>query len=184
MTELKRLFEFKTELEPAPGRLLVAHPLLEDPNFRRSVVLLTEYGRHGAMGFILNYPIEMEMIPGLATLDYELRCGGPVGEDSMFLLHNVDNVPNAVRVMDGLWIGGDIRKITTSDAHVVAFLGYAGWGYRQLDHEIREQTWAVYPATPDDVFLATPENLWEDVMCRMGDKYAYMTLFPRNPRLN
>ncbi len=183
-TELKRLFEFKTDLEPAAGRLLVAHPLLEDPNFRRSVVLLTEYGPHGAMGFILNYPIETALIPGLPPTINELRCGGPVGEDSLFVIHNSEDAPGAIKILEGLYIGGDVLHFGLSGAESVAFLGYAGWGQRQLDAEIRENTWAVCEASPNDVFLANPETLWEDVMCRIDDKHAYMTLFPKNPRLN
>ncbi|MCS7084606.1 MAG: YqgE/AlgH family protein [Bacteroidia bacterium] len=182
MTELKRLFEVKTNLDPAAGRLLVANPLLDDPNFRRSVVLLTEYGPHGAMGFILNYPIETDMIPGLPPLEFELRCGGPVGEDSLFVIHNNENISGAVKICNGLYIGGDLRDL--QNANAVAFLGYSGWGKRQLEQEIRENTWAVCEADPNDVFFSNADTLWEEVMCRIGDRHAYMTLFPKNPRLN
>lgn len=183
-TELKRLFEFKTDIEPAAGRLLVAHPLLDDPNFRRSVVLLTEYGPHGAMGFILNYRLEVNLVPGLPALVQELRCGGPVGDDSLFIVHNAENFPGSVKIAEGLYIGGDLFGLDPLKADSIAFLGYAGWGQRQLEAEIRQNSWAVCEATPNDLFLANPDTLWEDVMCRIGDKHAYMTLFPVNPRMN
>ena len=79
------------KLEPKKGRLLVAEPFMEDPNFKRSVILLTGYSQDGVFGFMLNKPIDLKinnLIKDFPTFNAPVYFGGPVQSDSLFYIHS------------------------------------------------------------------------------------------------
>jgi len=163
-------------MESLRGQLLIAAPTLTDPNFARTVVLVSEHTDEGAMGVVLNRPSELtigEAVPSLtAALDAEqsVYVGGPVASTSIvFLLEFLDPELAALLVF------GRVGRV---------FAGYAGWGPGQLDEELGSEDWIVEPATPDDVFGDDPASLWSTVLTRKGGRFALLATMPLDPSLN
>jgi len=154
------------------GRLLVATPVLSDPNFRRTVVLVVEHeAEQGTLGVVLNRPTRvlvdqvLEPWTDLATSPSVVFSGGPVAPNSALALALVPGTDEPVG-----WHPLDA--------------GYAGWGAGQLEAEISEGAWYVLPAEPGDAFCAEPEGLWPAVLRRQGGELAYMATYPDDPSLN
>ncbi|MDX1546953.1 MAG: YqgE/AlgH family protein [Rhodothermales bacterium] len=167
---------------------------MDDPNFRRAVVLLCEHGAEGSFGLILNRPLTLELgelVAGVASTE-TVSLGGPVQQNTLHFLHrHGDRVSDAIPVVDGVLWGGDFEAIkdllgsngaTPHDLRF--FLGYAGWSPGQLLDEIEQGGWILTPAEDDLVFDAAPATLWRTVMRRMGGEYALLSNYPDDPRLN
>jgi putative transcriptional regulator len=176
------------------GQLLIASPSILDPNFRRTVVLMTEHGEEGAMGLILNRAAETtvgEAVPDLAWLagDEIVHVGGPVAPQSVVVLAEFEEpTRSALLVDDDLgFVPADVE-----DADALAeglrrrrvFAGHAGWGPGQLEAEMEEDSWIVEPAVREDVFTDDPEELWSRVLRRKGREYALLSTMPMDPSLN
>jgi putative transcriptional regulator len=178
------------------GRLLVATPLLGDPNFERTVVLVLEHGEDGALGVVLNRPSMLpvgEILPSWADVvrapDVVFH-GGPVGTDSALGLVRVTPPASllGVRMLSDGWglidLDTPVEVAAPGIAAMRVFAGYAGWGAGQLDAEIDEGAWFVVPSLPDDPFSADPMDLWPQVLRRQGPPLALVASFPPDPALN
>jgi putative transcriptional regulator len=177
------------------GRLLIASPSIHDPNFRRTVIYMTEHGESGAMGLVLNRVAQTtvdEAVPDLAWLaggDAVVHVGGPVAAQSVVVLAEFENPSLAALVVDGD-VGFVPAEIEDRDALSAAlrrtrvFAGHAGWGPGQLESEMEEDSWIVEPALREDVFTPDPDELWSLVLRRKGDEYALMATMPIDPSLN
>ena len=177
------------------GVFLVAPPVLQDSNFKRSVVLLCEHSDSGSFGLILNQHIDVEMIdvlkdPGAFT--EAIHLGGPVQMDTLHFLHRFgDSVTGSVEICADIFWGGEldalqetIRNRDTESTDLRFYLGYAGWSEGQLEAEVETGGWIVTDADSDFVFSVDPASLWRKVMIRMGGDYALLANFPDEPRLN
>ena len=180
---------------PAPGMILIAPPMMEDPNFRRTVVFLCEHTDVGSFGLILNRPLDAhlnDVLEGVTDASLQLQQGGPVQTDTLHYLHALgDRVPGAIQVTDGVFWGGDFEVLRSlisngevASAAVRFFLGYAGWSPTQLEAEIEQGGWILLPNAGDIVFSDDPVELWRSSLRRMGGEYAVLANFPENPRLN
>lgn len=178
------------------GRLLVATPLLADPNFARTVVLMLEHSESGALGVVLNRPSGLpvaEILPAWREVvgppDVVFH-GGPVGTDSALGLVRIaaPSAPLGVRVLhDGLGLvdlDTPVEVAAPGLASMRVYAGYAGWGEGQLDHEIDEGAWFVVDTLPEDAFSAAPDDMWRRVLRRQGPPLALVASFPRDPALN
>jgi len=184
------------------GRLLVATPLLGDPNFRRTVVLIVEHeSGQGTLGVVLNRPTKvsvgqvLEPWNDLATNPPVVFTGGPVAPNSALALalvpgtdepvgwHPLDSAPAAGRLglVDLDAPPGLIAPAVTS---LRVYAGYAGWTGGQLKAEIDEGAWYVVAAEAGDAFSAQPERLWPAVLRRQGSELAYVATYPDDPSLN
>lgn len=178
-------------MESLAGKLLVSSPSLVDPNFRRTVVLLTHHDGEGAMGLVLSRPSNLRVdaaVPDLAEFPGadSVYIGGPVQPEAIIALVElaepddlVEPVFGAIGYMPG---DGDPDDLAITRARV--FAGYSGWGPGQLDAEMAEQSWIVVRAVPDDVFAPDPDQLWRTVLQRKGGKYALIATMPFDPSLN
>lgn len=184
-----------TELSPRPGMLLIAPPMLEDPNFRRSVVLLCEHGDEGSFGLILNRPLDLhlsDVLEDIVVYDDTINLGGPVHRNTLHFLHRYeDALPNAVTLPNGVQWGGHFDTLRTLmergaiEPHDLRFfVGYAGWSPGQLETEIETGGWILTEATDDAVFAEDPSTLWRAVLRQMGGQYAVLANFPDDPRMN
>ena len=180
---------------PKPGVILVAPPMMHDPNFRRSVVLLCEHTPEGSFGLILNRPLDVqlaEVIQGIGGLEHPLGQGGPVQTDTLHFLHTCGElVPEAIPIGNGIYWGGDfdvmkllIETGQASAAEARFFLGYSGWSPGQLLEEIEQGGWIISSGDPRAVFEPDPRKLWRHILRTMGGEYAILSTFPEDPRLN
>jgi len=188
--------------DPKAGRLLVATPLLGDPNFRRAVVLIVEHEEtEGTLGVVLNKPTKipvgqvLEQWTELATNPSVLFRGGPVAQNSAIALAMVPGKeePLGWRALDGapalarlglLDLDAPPRLLAPAIQSLRVYAGYAGWSPGQLDAEIDEGAWFVLPAEPADVFAAEPELLWRAVLRRQHGDLAFLATYPDDPGLN
>jgi putative transcriptional regulator len=176
------------------GQLLVAGPSLQDPNFRRTVVLICEHTEDGALGLIINRATTIEVseaVPELAGLlgsDACLWSGGPVQPQSIVLLAELDDPPeDALMVVGDVGLvlqGADLEELSSDARRGRAFLGYAGWGPDQLEGELERGDWIVVGAEPEDAFGEDAEALWGEVLARQGGQYALLATMPPDPSLN
>jgi putative transcriptional regulator len=176
------------------GQLLIASPALDDPNFDRTVVLVTEHNDEGAMGLVLNRPATTavdEVAPELTLLvDAEdpVYLGGPVAEEAVIVLAEFEDPSEAAAPVMGplgfLPAGADEAEIAERLRRARVFAGYAGWGPGQLDDEIEAEAWIVEPATIDDAFAPDVAALWAAVLARKGREYALLATMPPDPSVN
>jgi putative transcriptional regulator len=178
------------------GVLLIASPMLGDPNFRRTVVYVLDHRPDGSVGVVLNRPSDvtlLDVLPQwfeLASSPRTLFVGGPVETNAALCLGEVRNgsrprgwtaVSGPVGLTDLDTDPGAVER----DLHQVrVFAGYAGWGAGQLAGEIADGAWLVVAGHSSDVFADPGGDLWRDVLRRQGGSVALMASYPDDPRLN
>jgi len=180
------------EHESLQGQLLIASPALLDPNFRRSVVLVTAHDLEGAMGLVLSRPTPAtvaEAVPHLAHLvtdDEPVFLGGPVETQVVTALAELDGVDPAMHVFGSIgFLPAELDDETELAARRArVFAGYAGWSEGQLETELSESAWIVEPALVEDVFSERPEELWSAVLHRKGGEFRVLALMPEDPSVN
>jgi putative transcriptional regulator len=174
--------------ETLRGSLLVAAPILSDPNFHRTVVFLAEHGEEGAMGLVLNRPTDTpvgEALPELTSIAGEeepVYVGGPVAAGSVLAVAELDDPEDASELLFGSV--GFVQEPGVPVQRGRVFVGYAGWGAGQLEAELEEESWLVVPAEADDLFSEDPDGLWSTVLRRQGGPYALLAQMPPDPSLN
>jgi putative transcriptional regulator len=185
------------KLEPKTGRVLISDPFLRDPNFSRTVVLLTEHSEEGTVGFVLNNPIDLALNSVLKDKQLPKQTvfqGGPVELNTLHFIHSLGQiVPDSQQISRGIWWGGDfeealklIRSNTELIDHFHFYLGYSGWGEGQLDDELKEDAWLVSDINSDQIFKrdVTSPELWKELMNGLGGEFKYLSNSPIDPQLN
>ncbi len=180
-----------------PGRLLVATPNIEDPNFWRTVVLLCAHDAEGAFGLVLNHAMNGETVAahlpewdGHAVEPAVLFRGGPVSTASVFAMATGDDLPVdrwGLRISPGLGLvdpGRGPEHFEGRLGRMRFFAGYAGWGAGQLEGEIATHGWFIVDALPDDPFATEPTDLWRQVLLRQGGELARFATHPSQPGVN
>jgi putative transcriptional regulator len=177
------------------GKLLLASPVLQDPNFARSVVLIADHGEDGAMGLVLNRPAAStvgDVLPDLGWLtgeDAPVFMGGPVAETSVIVLAEFvrPEVAGALVEPDLGFVGAaaDGREdLEGAVSRARVFAGHAGWGPGQLDDELAEEAWIVESPQREEIFSDDPEDLWGAVLRRKGRRWALLATMPPDPSAN
>jgi len=177
-----------------PGALLIAPPMMKDPNFFRSVVLLCEHGPEGSFGLILNRRVDVEtdfLQTELSGYDGGFLLGGPVQTDTLHFLHHFEDVPESIPFMKDVFWGGDFEFVKSickarpvAEDELKLYIGYAGWGEGQLQGEIDAGGWIVTPGDASAVFAQEPDQLWRKRLRKLGGEYAVMANYPVDPRMN
>jgi len=181
---------------PRKGRILISEPFSVGDIFRRSVVLLTEYSpKTGAMGLILNKYIPKSQINKLFLSEFNSKeiivsVGGPMDTDKLFYVHTNKDVEGALEIMPGIYWGGEYKQIKTKVAsgelafdEIRFFAGYSGWAPKQLENEIRKNSWLVKDVTSDEIF-SVDQRMWAKQIHQLEEKYKLWTLVPEDPHLN
>lgn len=182
-------------VKPATGKLLISEPFMMDSYFQRSVVLLTEHGNEGTIGFILNKQTNVlvsDVLNGFPETELPLYFGGPVQTDTIHFLHTLgDALEGSKEVMKGIYWGGNLEQLKymmekkmVSNNDIKFFAGYSGWDPNQLKQELKHHTWLLYECTKRLAFTEDPQQLWGTVLKTMGSDYAIMANFPVDPSLN
>lgn len=181
---------------PGKGKFLLSEPFLSDPNFQRTVVLLTEHNNEeGSFGFILNRPVKMklsEIVPEFPSFGAPVFVGGPVQQNSLHFLHRIPElVEDSEEVLPGVWWGGNFEKLKylmqirdISPDDIRFFIGYSGWGPNQLKDEMEKRSWIIAPGEEQFTFASNHEELWQQILRSMGLRYQMMSNYPLDPSLN
>jgi putative transcriptional regulator len=187
--------EWMTGDENLRGKLLLASPTLQDPNFRRTVVLITEHTEDGAMGLVLNRAATSSVrdaVPDLTWLaepEDPVYVGGPVAPTGGIVLAEFSEPSAAAAIVeDDLgFVGADAEDadgVAASIRRARVFAGHAGWGPGQLEGELEEDSWIVEPPRREEIFSEDTENLWAAVLRRKGREYALLSTMPPDPSVN
>ncbi len=178
--------------EPAKGMFLVADRDLQDPNFARGVVLLIDYGEHGAAGVIVNRRTEAllaDLLPEIEDAEQSVGrvfLGGPVAPDGVLVLMRAEATPEASRpVFDDVYVSGDrqvLESLARDGGEFRVYAGHAGWAPGQLDWEIRQGGWSLVPADVETVFDDQPDEVWRKMSRRATSSIAAIPAEPsRSP---
>jgi putative transcriptional regulator len=189
-------FKIETnDIKPRKGRILIAEPFLYDFYFKTSIVLITEHNDEGTIGFVLNKPVKatiQDIIPDFSNNKFSISLGGPVSTDSLHYLHTLgEQIPGSIQVFDKVFWGGDfevlkklIEEGRADENQVRFFLGYSGWDPKQLEKELKENSWLVTNIDSQSIMNTRPDTIWRDVLGRLGPKYKMWINSPEDPSLN
>ncbi|MEQ8504693.1 MAG: YqgE/AlgH family protein [Rhodospirillales bacterium] len=166
------------------GHLLVAMPNMPDDRFSKSVIYMCAHNEEGAMGLVVNKPLEtlsfpdlleqLDIVPSGMSEPINVHFGGPVESGRGFVLHTPDYVQEATMVVDdhiALTATVDILQAIADGIgprQSLLALGYAGWGPGQLDSEIKSNGWLHVDADPHLVFGMGMDDKWEQAMLKIG----------------
>ena len=172
--------------ELAIGKLLVASRDLGDPNFAKTVILLVHYSDdQGAVGLVVNKRTDVP----ISRVFHDLKeasnrrdpvyIGGPVELNSVLaLLKSASKPEGADKVFGDVFLISNkdlLARTIGSDAEAAVFhtyIGYAGWGAGQLEHEVDLGAWHIMPADVGTVFHSDPDSVWERLIHRTETQIA------------
>ena len=181
-----------SESSLAPN-LLVAMPQLQDPNFKRAVVLLVHHDDEGTFGLVVNRHADVTFDALVEDLELDwkgdlgapLAWGGPVQPNTGWVLFGEGapaEIDDANELAPGLSVAGSLdalRKIAhRPPGRLKLMLGYAGWGPHQLEDELAQGAWLVAPACPEVVFGVDPDAMWDHVVRSLGIDPATLIATP------
>lgn len=179
----------KVTRDTLAGTLLLAHPAMKDPNFRRSVVLMSAHNAEGAMGVVLNRPLGKRL--GELSGDFALGplagvplfAGGPVQTEQL-VLAAWQARDDGFRMHFGIEPDKALQLLEEEGTHVRGFLGYSGWSAGQLEKEMKQHTWVVVEVPEDLLTQSQDDGLWRTVLGREGAEWRLLAGEPENPEAN
>ncbi|NCC72778.1 MAG: YqgE/AlgH family protein [Sphingobacteriia bacterium] len=196
MENFDDLIKIKTNnVKPAPGKILISEPFLYDYYFKRSVVLLAEHNNDGSFGVIINKPLLMsfeDVVKDFPDFSSKIFLGGPVSTNSLFFIHTLGElINNSLKVTGGIYWGGDLEQVKTmitlgqlNENNIRFFIGYSGWSPKQLDMELKRDSWLVSELSDDQILSINPDDMWKSALQQLGDKYSQWANFPSDPGMN
>jgi putative transcriptional regulator len=179
----------KLEKESFAGSLLLAHPTLRDPNFRRAVVLMSVHNADGAMGVVLNRPLgkrlgELNGEFALGALaGVPLFVGGPVQTEQLLLVA-WQNQEDGFRLHFGIEPDRAGQLAMEEGTELRAFLGYSGWSSGQLEKELKHETWIISDVPADLLTHKQDQQLWRLVLGALGEEWRLLADEPEDTSLN
>jgi putative transcriptional regulator len=163
---------------PANGLFLIAKPTLLDPNFARTVVLVTQTEDASTVGVIINRPSTLQL-PDMLSRDFPTQSyrdaiyfGGPVMRQAIVAVYRSETVPAAAafRVLKNIYLtmhGDNLKLLLASPgAQYRLYAGFSGWAPRQLESEFVRDGWYVLPADEAMLFRKSADGLWEELVER------------------
>jgi putative transcriptional regulator len=178
-----------TRSQNLAGSLLLAHPALSDPNFRRTVILMSAHNGEGAMGMVLNRPLGRLL--GELNVEFSLGplalvpvfCGGPVQPEQL-ILAAWQIREDGFKLHLGIEPDKAVELAGEEGAHVRAFLGYSGWSGGQLEGELKRNTWVVSAVPGDLMRHPQDEALWRVVLGGVSLDWRLLVNGPDDASLN
>jgi putative transcriptional regulator len=170
---------------------LIAMPALEDPYFAHALVYICEHNENGALGVIVNRPIDMKMAELFEKIEIKLEAaqlaalpvyfGGPVQLDRGFVLHRPVGLWQSTLAVNsevGLTSSRDVLASVGAEglpAEIIVTLGYAGWEAGQLEAELAQNSWLTVAAKPSILFDLPPEERLAAAMQKLGISFAQLS---------
>ena len=174
------------------GYFLLAMPSMTDPTFAKSVTLICEHNEKGALGLMLNRPIDMSVEMLLNNLelptcnpsvkDRQVLLGGPVQTERGFVLHSpLGDWQTTMRVFDniGLTTSKDILTALAAASEPTQWLitlGYAGWSAGQLEDELANNAWLTVPANASIIFDTPLEDRFDAAVNLLGIDFSNLSM--------
>jgi putative transcriptional regulator len=177
------------------GSILVAHPLLHDGFFNRSVVYMTNHNSVESLGFVLNFKTEFKLSdvkPEIKNGHFPIYEGGPVGKDQLFYIHKLgNNLTDSVKIKDDIYFGGNFNELMklieqgkVKSYDIRFFAGYSGWADGQLENEIKHDHWLINKKVDSSFFGNEPEDLWGLQLTEIKNTYSIFADFGDTPSVN
>lgn len=180
------------------GYFLIANPVLPDPNFSRTVVLLCNHNEEGSFGLVVNRATDMKASEVFSDCDFLKRfnnkvyIGGPVQQSQVFYLcRSQDPIPEMETVCQGVQMGMNwdsleqaVNKLQDPEQDIRFYLGYSGWAAGQLAGEMDHRSWLTCSAKDDFVFRGKEDTIWSSAVRSLGKEFEYLLHAPLNPNLN
>jgi putative transcriptional regulator len=173
------------------GSLLVAHPSMMDPNFRRSVLFISAHDpSDGAVGIIINRPLDKQVAdlvneaPPDGLGDVPVFLGGPVGKNHLMFAAFEWQEGQGLKINHNVGLEEATSRVDSDPASIRAFVGYAGWGAGQLEAEMKQNAWLLQKPNPAALKPERLRNLWFDIMRGLGPWYKLLAAAPDDPSLN
>src|SRR5438067_11323120 len=173
------------------GSLLVAHPNMLDPNFRRAVLYISAHDPDdGAIGVIINRPLDKNVselvteTPPENIADVPVFFGGPVGSNQLMLAAFEWQKGEGLKLNQQPIGGEESAGEPNTLPPIFAFLGYAGWSAGQLEAEMKQKAWIVQKPSRTALKSERLSRLWFDIMNRLGPWYRLLAAAPDDPSLN
>ena len=173
------------------GLLLVAHPNMLDPNFRRTVLIICAHEPdEGALGIIVNRPLDKQVSdlvqedtpPQLG--DVPVFLGGPVGKNHLMFAALEWEKGQLLKLNHNVGVEEAGERIDRDPESVRAFVGHAGWTAGQLEAEMKQNAWLLEKPDPASLRPDRLPRLWFDIMRRLGPWYRMLAAAPDDPSLN
>jgi putative transcriptional regulator len=177
------------------GKLLIAHPLLNDGFFNRSVVYITQYSDESVVGFVLNFKTQFKLRdvrPQVQNGYLPIFEGGPVAKNQLFFIHKLgEKLANSFHVKDDIYFGGDFNELlylvdheNVSEDDLRFFVGYSGWDKEQLDNELSAGSWFVTDADPANLISVNANTLWASELEKQRKSYKIFGEIGFDPSMN
>jgi putative transcriptional regulator len=172
------------------GSLLVAHPSMLDPNFRRTVLFISEHDpNEGALGVIINRPLDRQVAdlvtdtPPAGLAGVPVFLGGPVGKNQLMFAAFEWKKGQGFKLRHNVVLEHGSSAAGGKNL-ICAFVGYAGWGAGQLESEVKQKAWLLQKANSSLLKFDRLPNLWFDIMRSLGPWYKMLAAAPDDPSLN
>ena len=173
------------------GQLLLAHPALRDPNFKRTVILLSAHDADGAMGVVLNRPLDKQLGEVNAEFAFSLLAGvpvyagGPVEPEQLIIVSwQWLETDHAFQLHFGIDPDKARELVGSPGVTLRAFLGYAGWGQGQLENEMKHETWLVSTVEGEILGQSDGVALWRQILGSIDPELKLMADEPEDPTVN
>lgn len=180
--------------KPKAGHLLISEPFNPEPNFRRSVILISQHNQAGSIGFILNKPTPLrvdEALEDFPEFNAPVYWGGMIQLDSIYYVHSIEGLEGKKKISDGIYWGGNYNQLKVMieskqvDQSQIKFIaGFSAWEPDLLEKQIKQNNWWLTQADQQNTFLEEPTELWGTVLQKLGHIYGIMNDFPEDPGVN
>src|SRR5689334_9424202 len=170
---------------------LIAMPTMVDPHFAKTLTLICEHNERGALGLVVNRPVDMDLHTLLEQIEapsangalksVPVHYGGPVQMDRGFVLHTpIGEWQSTLPVGEnlGLTTSKDILEALArgeGPQQMLVTLGYAGWAPGQLEHELAQNAWLTVNAEPEVIFDLPADERLPAAMSLLGVDYAKLS---------
>jgi putative transcriptional regulator len=174
------------------GQLLVAHPSLRDPNFRRTILFLSTHDPdEGAHGLVINRPTNKNLGEFLPDQELEklrnvpVYLGGPVGTQELTIVSFQLDPGDSKMTFHSPGSLESLEEFKEDELGTLrAFVGYAGWTSGQLEFELEQSAWLIMPATEEILREQAGDKVWLELMKDLGPAYYVLAMAPDDPSLN
>ena len=174
-----------TQSTLAKGKFLVAAKQLYDPNFSETVILLTSYDWHSAMGLVINRPSDIKLakvlpdIKGIRRYNDTIYIGGPVERDSMvMIIRSNSQYADTLKVSGDIYVSMSMKvlqrlvKNAENGEQFRVYAGYSGWASGQLEHEVDRGDWLIIDADAETVFDKDSTLIWQELINRTSAQWV------------